>query len=161
MVETLRFFSWGHIPVFPESEWLMLKQKPLLALLKVSEDGDWGSREAGRQPRKSQETGTIKDKAGNLHRAPCSPWASQAQLVKNPPTMRETWVQSPGWEGLIPGGGNDYPLQYSGLEKSMGCIIHGLQRVGHDWATFTFTLDDLYACGRDSVEQNEKQQLAG
>ena len=26
-------------------------------------------------------------------------WASlMAQLVKNPPTMRETWVQSLGWE---------------------------------------------------------------
>ena len=27
------------------------------------------------------------------------PWASiVAQLVKDPPTMRETWVQSLGWE---------------------------------------------------------------
>ena len=27
-------------------------------------------------------------------------WASlAAQLVKNPPAMRETWVQSLGWEG--------------------------------------------------------------
>ena len=25
-------------------------------------------------------------------------WASLAQRVKNPPTMRETWVRSPGWE---------------------------------------------------------------
>ena len=26
-------------------------------------------------------------------------WASLvAQLVKNPPAMQETWVQSPGWE---------------------------------------------------------------
>ena len=26
-------------------------------------------------------------------------WASLvAQLVKNPPAMRETWVRSPGWE---------------------------------------------------------------
>ena len=24
-----------------------------------------------------------------------------AQLVKNPPAMRETWVQSPGWEDLL------------------------------------------------------------
>ena len=40
--------------------------------------------------------------------------------------------------GLIPGlggssgEGKGYPLQYSGLEKSMGS-----QRVGHNWATFT------------------------
>ena len=29
-------------------------------------------------------------------------WASPvAQLVKNPPAMRETWVQSLGWEGPL------------------------------------------------------------
>ena len=28
---------------------------------------------------------------------------------------------------------NSYPLQYSGLENSMDCIIHGLQRVGCDF----------------------------
>ena len=41
-----------------------------------------------------------------------------AQLVKNPPIMRETWVQSLGREGS-PGEGKGYPLQYSGLENSM------------------------------------------
>ena len=45
--------------------------------------------------------------------------------------------------GLIPGlgrspwEGKGYPLQYSGLENSTDCM--GSQRVGHDWATFTFT----------------------
>ena len=34
--------------------------------------------------------------------------------------------------GRSPGEGKGYPLQYSGLENSMG-----LQRVGHDWANFT------------------------
>ena len=30
-------------------------------------------------------------------------WASHvAQLVKNPPAMRETWVQSLGWEDPLP-----------------------------------------------------------
>ena len=42
-----------------------------------------------------------------------------AQLVKNPPAMWETWVQSLGWEDS-PGEGNSYSLQYSGLENSMG-----------------------------------------
>ena len=29
-------------------------------------------------------------------------WASLvAQLIKNPPTMRETWVQSLGWKDLL------------------------------------------------------------
>jgi len=33
--------------------------------------------------------------------------------------------------GGSPGEGNDYPLQYSGLENSMNYSV-GLQRVGHD-----------------------------
>ena len=47
------------------------------------------------------------------------------QLVKNPPAMWETWVQSLGWKDS-PGEGNSYPLQYSGLENSMDCIVHGV-----------------------------------
>ena len=43
----------------------------------------------------------------------------------------------PGW-GISPGEGNGNPLQYSGLENSMDCIVHGVARVGHDWATFTY-----------------------
>ena len=44
---------------------------------------------------------------------------------------------------LIPGLGRSareakgYPPQYSGLENFMDCIVMGLQRVGHNWATFT------------------------
>ena len=34
--------------------------------------------------------------------------------------------------GRSPGEGNDYPLQYSGLENSMTVESMGLQRVGHD-----------------------------
>ena len=41
-----------------------------------------------------------------------------AQLVKNPPGMRETWVQCLGWEDS-PGGGHGYLIQYSYLENSM------------------------------------------
>ena len=41
-----------------------------------------------------------------------------AQMVKNLPAMRETWVQSLGWEDS-PGEGNDNTLQYSCLENSM------------------------------------------
>ena len=37
--------------------------------------------------------------------------------------MRETWIRSSGWEDQ-PGEGNRYPLQYSGLENSMDCIVH-------------------------------------
>ena len=49
------------------------------------------------------------------------------QLVKNPPAMQETWVQSlgsiPGFR-RSPGEGKGYPLQYSGLENFMDCIVH-------------------------------------
>ena len=34
--------------------------------------------------------------------------------------------------GRSPGEGKGYPLQYSGLENSMDCIVHGVQRVRHD-----------------------------
>ena len=44
-----------------------------------------------------------------------------AQLVKNPPPKRETWVQSLVWEDPL-GNGKGYPLQYSGLENSMDYI---------------------------------------
>ena len=34
--------------------------------------------------------------------------------------------------GRSPGEGNGYPLQCSGLENSMDCIVHGVQTVGHN-----------------------------
>ena len=37
--------------------------------------------------------------------------------------------------GRCPGEGKGYPLQYPGLENSMGSM--GSQRAGHDWAIFT------------------------
>ena len=40
------------------------------------------------------------------------------QTVKSLPAMRETCVQSLGWEDPLEGG-NGYPLQYSCLENSM------------------------------------------
>ena len=47
-----------------------------------------------------------------------------AQLVKNLPTMQETWVRSIPGLGRSPGEGKGYPLQCSGLENSMDCIVH-------------------------------------
>ena len=51
------------------------------------------------------------------------------QLVKNPRAVWETWVQYlgsiPGL-GRSPGEGKGYSLQYSGLELSMDCIVHGV-----------------------------------
>ena len=75
-------------------------------------------------------------------------WASLVvQLVKNPPAMRETWVQSLGWEDPLEkgssffpkkGGGNGYPLQYSGLENSMDCIVHGVAKSRTQLSHFHF-----------------------
>ena len=55
-------------------------------------------------------------------------WASLVvQLVKNMPTMQETWVWSLGGEDL-PGEGKGCPLQYSGLENSVDCIVYGVTK---------------------------------
>ena len=49
-------------------------------------------------------------------------WASLvARLVKNPPAMQETWVRSLGE-------GKGHPLQYSGLENSTDCRVHGVAK---------------------------------
>ena len=50
-----------------------------------------------------------------------------AQLVNDPPAMWDTWVRSLGWENS-PGEGKGNPLQYSGLENSMDCIVHGVAK---------------------------------
>jgi len=45
---------------------------------------------------------------------------------KNLPAMWETWVRSLGWEDPLEG--NSYPLQYSGLENSIDCIVQGVAK---------------------------------
>ena len=46
--------------------------------------------------------------------------------MKNPPAIRETWVQSLGWEDPLGKGKATHSLQYSGLENSVDCIVHGV-----------------------------------
>ena len=54
----------------------------------------------------------------------CFIWASLgAHLVKNLPAIQDTLGSIPGLE-RSPGEGNSYPLQYSGQENSMDCIVH-------------------------------------
>ena len=48
----------------------------------------------------------------------------------------------PGLETSL-GEGKGYPLQHSGLENSMDCSPW-IRRVGHDLATFTFTVYNLF-----------------
>ena len=65
-----------------------------------------------------------------------------AQMVKNLPSMQETWVHFLGWEdpwaGKIPGEGNGYPLQYSGLENFMDSTIHGVAKSWTQLSDFHF-----------------------
>ena len=58
-----------------------------------------------------------------------------AQLLKNPPVMWKSWVQSLGWE---------YPLEKGSLPTSVfwsgkfpDCIVHEVAKSPHDWVTFT------------------------
>ena len=56
--------------------------------------------------------------------------------------MRETWVQSLGWEDPLEKG-KATRLQYSGLENSMNCIVHGVansQTGLSNFHTFTFPI---------------------
>ena len=60
-----------------------------------------------------------------------------AQLVRNPPAMWKTWVQSLGWEDPLEKGKDTHSSNLAWRipwTKPMG-----LQRVGHNWVTFTFT----------------------
>ena len=59
-----------------------------------------------------------------------------AQLVKNPPAVQETWVQSLGWEDHLEKG--KATLQYSGLENSMDCIVHGVAKSQTRLSDFPF-----------------------
>ena len=55
-------------------------------------------------------------------------WASLvAQLIKNPPGNAGDLGSIPGL-GKSPEEGKGYPLQYSGLENSMDCIVHGVTK---------------------------------
>ena len=54
--------------------------------------------------------------------------------------------------GRSPGEGKGYPLQYSGLENSMDCIGHRVQRVRYYQATFThFTHFPGSSAGKESA----------
>ena len=57
-------------------------------------------------------------------------WASLVvQLVKNPPVMWETWVQSLGWEDPLENGKDTHS---SMLAWRIPQTTMGSQRVGHD-----------------------------
>ena len=70
------------------------------------------------------------------------------QLLKNLPSNVKNLLQC-GDLGSIPGlersagEGNGYPLQYSGLENSIDCIIHGVAKSQTRLSDFHFTLDQM------------------
>ena len=52
-----------------------------------------------------------------------------AWLVKNPPAMWETWVQSPGWEDSLEKGKATHSSILSWRFPTMDdCIIHGVSK---------------------------------
>ena len=65
--------------------------------------------------------------------------------------------------GRSPGEGKGYPLQYSGLEKSMDCIIHGVakswtQLSGFHYAQLCLTVRDTTHCGSPSLSMGFSRQ---
>ena len=67
-------------------------------------------------------------------------WASLvAQLVKNPPAMWETWVRSLGWEDPLEKGKATHS-RILAWRIPWTVWSMGLQRVEHEWATFTHFL---------------------
>ena len=58
--------------------------------------------------------------------------------AKNLPAMQDTWVRSLSWEDSL---GKGKATHFSILAWRIPWTIQsmGLERVGHDWATFTFT----------------------
>ena len=55
-----------------------------------------------------------------------------AQLVKNPPAMRESWVQSLGWEDPLGKKWQSTPVFLPWTEEPGGLQPMGLQRVRHN-----------------------------
>ena len=54
-------------------------------------------------------------------------WASLvAQLVKNPPAVRETWVRFLGWEDPLEKGKATHSSTLAWKIQSMDCIVHGV-----------------------------------
>ena len=84
-------------------------------------------------------------------------WASLvAQLVKNPPAMKETPVLIPGLR-ISPGEGEDYPLQYSGLENSIERGVAGYSPWGRKESDMTerlsVSLQSMHRCTNEIREK--------
>ena len=71
-----------------------------------------------------------------------------AQMVKNLPAKQETWVLSLGWEDSLEEemttNSSILAWRISWTEEPGGLLSMGSRRVGHDWATNTFTFHFKY-----------------
>ena len=91
-----------------------------------------------------------------------------AQMAKNLPAMQQTWVQSLGWEDPLrrgmatPSGILAWRIPW--MKGPGGLQSTGLQRVGHDWVTNTFTFHPHHSYPQLERTQNlevhpEKQNI--
>ena len=68
----------------------------------------------------------------------CSRASLVAQMVKNPPAMRETWVWSLGWEDALVEGmathSSIFAWTIPWTEEPGGLQSIGSQRIEHDWS---------------------------
>ena len=63
--------------------------------------------------------------------------------------------------GRFPGEGKGYPLQYSGLENSMDCVVHGIEESGTQLRNFLFTFEsELSNSGLTKMKFQNIRQLA-
>ena len=78
-----------------------------------------------------------------------------AQLVKTLPAMRKTWVRSLGWEDPLDKGTTTHSSilawRIPWTEEPGRLQSLGLQRVRHDWATFTFIQLSQHTYQRDCL----------
>ena len=62
--------------------------------------------------------------------------------------------------GRTPGEGKGYPLQYSGLEISMDCIVHGITKSQTQLSDFDFiSLHTMYECESWIIKKAEYQRI--
>ena len=74
----------------------------------------------------------------------CHKWACLVvQLLKKLLAIQDLQPDCLQTLGRSPGEGNGYPLPYSGLEKLMDCIVHGVTKSRCGWVTFSFTATNI------------------
>ena len=116
----------------------------------------WGFTDRDHQQRKGLEVGL--DFSGPLKSSQDKRASMVAQMVKNLPAMQETRVQSLSWGDPLEEGmathSSILAWRSQWTEEPDGLQSIGSQRVGHDWATNTFTLQDRGPCELRSMEMD-------